>query len=335
MSSVAPGWYKDPADPTVQRYWDGDGWVGASLPADATPPPGPPPGIEQPGAAARQEYAQPTSPTDAVPTHPWSPPAPSWPGAHPAPAQPSEHDHPAGTAIHPATPPGTPADPATPPGASSGWPGPPYRYPPPAPQPRPHGLRLAPLGSRLTARLIDIGVVALLNVAVNGWFVWEYLREIAPLLSAFGDAWRRAAAGDRTTEPLPQPNERADWLVIVILVIATALWFAYEVPALANTGQTLGKRLMGIKVVPVTADERLGFARSLRRWNRLGVPTLLWGCCGIGFLLQLIDCGYVLFDQPLHQALHDKSARTVVVKVSAETPPPRPPDRVESPGGPA
>ncbi len=32
MTSVAPGWYKDPADPTTQRYWDGEGWLGAALP---------------------------------------------------------------------------------------------------------------------------------------------------------------------------------------------------------------------------------------------------------------------------------------------------------------
>ena len=43
MSDIAPGWYKDPAEPTTQRYWDGEGWLGAPLPADATPPDSPPP----------------------------------------------------------------------------------------------------------------------------------------------------------------------------------------------------------------------------------------------------------------------------------------------------
>ena len=44
MSEIAPGWYKDPADPTTQRYWDGEVWIGDPLPADATPPDGPPAG---------------------------------------------------------------------------------------------------------------------------------------------------------------------------------------------------------------------------------------------------------------------------------------------------
>ncbi|MCW2643103.1 MAG: transporter, partial [Dactylosporangium sp.] len=41
MSEIEPGWYKDPAEPTTQRYWDGEGWIGAPLPADASPPAGP------------------------------------------------------------------------------------------------------------------------------------------------------------------------------------------------------------------------------------------------------------------------------------------------------
>ncbi|WP_156313281.1 DUF2510 domain-containing protein, partial [Micromonospora sp. HK10] len=41
--SVEPGWYVDPADPETRRYWDGEGWLGAPIPVDATPPEGPPP----------------------------------------------------------------------------------------------------------------------------------------------------------------------------------------------------------------------------------------------------------------------------------------------------
>ncbi len=51
--------------------------------------------------------------------------------------------------------------------------------------PRPHGLALAPLGLRLVARLVDIGIVFLLNVVVNGWFVWQFVREIAPISEEF------------------------------------------------------------------------------------------------------------------------------------------------------
>lgn len=55
--SIAPGWYKDPAAPETQRYWDGEQWLGAPLPADATPPetpprPAPPPPPPTPSPAA-------------------------------------------------------------------------------------------------------------------------------------------------------------------------------------------------------------------------------------------------------------------------------------------
>ncbi len=183
------------------------------------------------------------------------------------------------------------------------------RYPM-APAPRPHGMPLAASGARFLARLIDILVLLALNAVVNGWFIYQYAKEVSPL---FREVWRRSMAGDRSTSGLVA-SERAGQLQLVIVLLAAALWFAYEVPLVANTGQTLGKKLLGIRVVRLDNPQGLGFGRSLRRWNTLGLPTLLWWC-GIGFLLQLVDVIFVPFDRPLHQALHDKSAFTVVVRV--------------------
>jgi uncharacterized RDD family membrane protein YckC len=95
--------------------------------------------------------------------------------------------------------------------------------------------------------------------------------------------------------------------------VGLALWFAYEVPAVASTGQTLGKRMLGIKVMRLESPDPLGFGRSMRRWNRMGLPTVLWPCCGVGFVLQAVDSLFVAIDRPLHQAIHDKAALTVVV----------------------
>ncbi|SDY10840.1 Protein of unknown function [Micromonospora pattaloongensis] len=334
MSSVAPGWYKDPAEPTTQRYWDGEGWVGAPLPAGATPPPGPPPaepapappaaaplpGVPQPGAS------QPAAPLPGAPLPGAPQPGGSW-----APGPPPQAGHP------PYPPYGPPAGPPAgfPPGPGApppGWPHP-YGHLPPPP-PRPHGLALAPLGARLAARLIDIGMVLLLNVVVNGWFVWQYAQEVSPV---FAEAWRRARAGEQSMDGLPTASERATSLQMVIVLIAAALWFAYEVPSTANTGQTLGKRIMRLRVARLEADGPLGFGRAFRRWNTMGLPTLLWVCC-VGFVLQIVDSAYVLFDRPLHQALHDKSAQTVVVQLPRDATPSHrpgaePEDRSDTPGG--
>lgn len=183
------------------------------------------------------------------------------------------------------------------------------------PPPRPHGYPLATLGARLVARLIDLGLVFALNVLVNGWFVYQYVIQMQPIVA---EAQRRLLAGESLND-LPDSGD-AQTLLIVILLIGAALWFAYEVPAVANNGQTPGKRLLGVKVVRLEGQQPLGFARSFRRWNTMGLPTLLWWCFGIGFLIQLVDVMYALFDRPLQQALHDKSAHTAVIAVARPQP---------------
>ncbi|WP_018222274.1 RDD family protein [Salinispora pacifica] len=306
--SVAPGWYLDPADPGTRRYWDGEGWLGAPIPAEATPPAGPPPPEPEP----KPEPKPATRPDEP------GPPA-GQPGAVAGqPATSGSGTPPPGYGPPPGAPyPGTPGGP--PPGAPyPAWPG-------QQPEPRPHGLPLAGLGARLVARLIDIAVVLALNVVVNFWFVWQYIQQMSPPIA---EAWRRVVDQDTTTEQLPAAGDQAGGLQIAILLIATALWMAYEVPSMANRGQTFGKRVMGLQVLPVSAVAPLGFGRALRRWNTLGLPTLLWFCC-VGFLLQLIDSLSPLFDRPLRQALHDKRAQTVVVQLPRT---PVPNDRPAPPG---
>ncbi|WP_422772151.1 RDD family protein [Plantactinospora sp. WMMC1484] len=314
--TVEPGWYADPAEPTTQRYWDGEGWVGASLPAGATPPPGPPPADEP------EPVPAPTSGAGAAPGSPATPAssagAPAPPGAPGGPAAPW-----GGPPVSSPPPGGTPTG-----GPPPGWPGPYWAAPPP----RPHGLELAPLGARVLARLIDIGLVLLLNVLVNGWFVWRFVQEVEPVTR---EIFRRAMAGESTTEGLPQASPQADGLQVVILLIAAALWFAYEVPSVANSGQTFGKRVMGIKVVALAETEQLGFGRSFRRWNMLGLPVFLWSCCGIGFLIQLVDCALAFFDRPLRQSLHDKRGQTAVVRLPSRAGSPPEPTPNDRSGGPA
>lgn len=273
--SLPPGWYRDPVEPTVQRWWDGEGWLGEALPVDATPPPGPPP---------VRERRVPQVPAVPGPTGAAEPPAPLPPRLRPG-----------------VRPPGA--------GVPPGWP---YRRPPDQAPPKPHGYPLATIGSRMMARLVDIGIVLALNVVANGWFVYLLWTEIAPFVR---EAWRRSVAGESMAN-LPGAGDAGN-LQLIILIVAAALWFAYEVPAIANTGQTPGKRLLRIKVVRLETSQPLGFGRSFRRWNTMGLPTLLWWCFGIGFLLQAVDALFMFMDRPLQQALHDKSAYTVVISVAA------------------
>jgi uncharacterized RDD family membrane protein YckC len=292
MGDIAKGWYPDPADRSVQRYWDGEGWIGDPLPVDATPGDAPPavkpaaPPAPAPAAAEPTTTAPPATTTAAPPGGP----PPSAP--------------PPGTFAPGALPPGAPPPGALPPGTYG-----PYRYPVGMiVAPRPHGHPLAPRFARLVARIIDTLVLLALNVVVNAWLAYQFWQEFRPFLA---QAWQNTQAGVST--PPEALSTRASWLFLAMLGVTVALWFAYEVPAMANTGQTLGKRLMAIKVVRLESTEPLGFRRAWRRWNRLGLPVMLWSCYGVGFLLQFIDCLFVAIDRPLHQALHDRAAATVVV----------------------
>ena len=297
MSSLPAGWYKDPADTSTQRYWDGEGWIGEAIPADAVPPDGPPATQEKP-----VEAPSPATPATPAPL-PWLPPQQpqSPPGWGPMPPPPPGWQPPQGWQ----PPPGWQQPPSwqqVPPGMRRAA----FPYPVEA---RPHGFALAGLGPRLVARLIDIAIVLVLNIVVNGYFGYQIWQEYNPYYQAVLD---QMAKGGSALD-VPQPAGRADGLIWAILIVATLLWLVYEAPAIAGSGQTLGKRIMRIKVVALENTDPLGFGRAFGRWARLGLWTPAWGCCGVGLIFQFIDSLSPAFDQQLRQALHDKTARTVVI----------------------
>ncbi|MDP9798194.1 putative RDD family membrane protein YckC [Catenuloplanes nepalensis] len=312
MSDIAPGWYKDPADPSTQRWWDGEGWLGAPLPADATPPDGPPPpepvpapqapsvtGVDgTPPARDGGPQGWPVGRTAAPPQQAPAHPAPGWPQGTPG------------------APPGWPHG-APPPGWQPGYP---PGYPPPGWVPAPvlpHGMPLAGYGARFVARLIDLGVLTVLVLIANSWFLVQFFQELQvylPLASEY------VAATNRGENPvMPTASDRFSFLQLAMLVVTAMVWFAYEVPQIANSGQTLGKRLMGIKTIALEDGATPGFGRAFRRWNLYGTATLFWSCCGIGLLWQLLDGLSPLFDRHMQRAWHDRVAQTVVVQLPRNT----------------
>lgn len=252
--TIAPGWYPDPVEPEVQRYWDGEQWLGSPIPVDATPPATPPP-----------------------------PPPPEVPATPPAP---SGHQ-------------------MAPVGMAPGLAVPLVQV---DNRVLVQGRELAPLSARFMARLVDILVVTGLNLAVNGWFLYQWFQEMLPVWT---ETQRWMA---RQIPEQPQPTERATDLLYAIVLIATALWFAYEVPATAWRGQTLGKRLFEIKVVRYDGNP-LGFGLSFARWFIMALPNLALGCL---FPLQVVDALWCTWDRPLRQCLHDKRARGVVVQLGPQ-----------------
>ncbi|WP_034594348.1 RDD family protein [Hamadaea tsunoensis] len=177
---------------------------------------------------------------------------------------------------------------------------------PPAGPVRPFGLTLASPGQRLGARAIDLAALLVINIIFNGWFVYQWFVEIIPLTRAYLET------GDLSVLATSRVGE----LELTIVLISYALWFAYEVPVTHTRGQTLGKMMVGLRVIPMEGPDRLSFFRSFRRWSWFGFPFLFFFCCGIfGFAIPIIDNLSVATDQFLHLAWHDRTARTFVVRV--------------------
>jgi uncharacterized RDD family membrane protein YckC len=91
------------------------------------------------------------------------------------------------------------------------------------------------------------------------------------------------------------------------LLLQLALWTLYAGLLNGISGQTLGKRALGIKVVRLTDQAPIGPGPGLLR---AAVQALLGVLCGI---VGIIDSLWPLWDAQ-KQALHDKVAGAIVVR---------------------
>ena len=137
---------------------------------------------------------------------------------------------------------------------------------------------LAGLGQRIGARLLD----------------WVVLIAAGFLLTvAFGEV--------RWGEPFVVP----DWLRVANLLLSVV----YEVVLVALTGQTIGKRLLGIRVVDATTFALPDLGQAGRRALPNVVGLLPW----IGSFAPLLYLRALY--HPRRQGYHDAFASMVVVTV--------------------
>ncbi|MCT9929747.1 RDD family protein [Planotetraspora sp. A-T 1434] len=108
---------------------------------------------------------------------------------------------------------------------------------------------------------------------------------------------------------------------LLVSLIAGAVMVAYEFLMLKRGGQTVGKIVMGIRVVPVGGTLDAGGLSTEVAGKRAAVvygPQLLRWIPIVEYLVgifALVNVLWLLWDKPLQQALHDKVANTIVVKV--------------------
>jgi uncharacterized RDD family membrane protein YckC len=195
-----------------------------------------------------------------------------------------------------------------PPQHQYGYQPPGYEWQPPPQALGPGGLPLAGPGWRLLARLIDGVIVSLISTPLTVPLYIAYFRHLI-------DKVDEVTAATRAGQPAPSVNPYDGTTIkLLALIIAAGLLVSllYEVPQLAVWGQTLGKRICRVRVVPSDGGPRLGFGKAVLRW--LGT----YGGAFVPFfggIYNLLDSLWLLWDRPLQQCLHDKFAKTVVVRV--------------------
>jgi uncharacterized RDD family membrane protein YckC len=160
---------------------------------------------------------------------------------------------------------------------------------------------LASWTSRALARLVDLVVAGLPAMA------------LALILSLALFGLTALGSGGVTGGHFP----------LLFAVVFFLVHTAYETVSLRRWGQTLGKRVVGLKVAPVAAVGRLGrlpIGAVTTRAALYGLPMLLvqipgWLWWPVFWTAVVLIGGMPAWNRPNRQGLHDRIAGTVVLNV--------------------
>ncbi|MET9498207.1 RDD family protein [Streptomyces sp. NPDC006552] len=145
---------------------------------------------------------------------------------------------------------------------------------------------LADSGKRVLARIIDLVLVGI----VVGLLSW-----------AFG-----------TSEYETDPDKIQYGRQFGQSLLAAVLYIGYDTVMMARTGQTLGKKLLKLRVANLDNGATPSVQSNLLRAVVLWLPAVF--CCAC--IWTAICGGWSFFDKPYRQGLHDKAAKTVVVSTA-------------------
>ncbi len=176
-----------------------------------------------------------------------------------------------------------------------------YTLPPRPPPVAPSGAPLAEFGERLLAFVIDAVILAAASLVVwiPAMIIW---------LSLFFGNFETAPDGSLVGEPDPVSLFLSFVAIFgVMFLLIVAIQYVYRVELMFRTGQTIGKRVMKLRVVPLDPTATLTRQTAAIRF-------LIGIAAGLVPFGNLVDGLWQLWDQPFRQCLHDKVARTVVVK---------------------
>jgi uncharacterized RDD family membrane protein YckC len=175
------------------------------------------------------------------------------------------------------------------------------------------GLPLAPIHRRAAARLLDNGLVAAFGFAL-----------VVPVV--IGTIGLGSAGSNTETE-----GGIWNWpIIFTLFTVLSVLPFFYEAVQLSMWGRTLGKRMMHLGVVQVNpAGESITTIQAVWRagvvhvayqigvFFFLALAVMVWDYFAYGMLLvwigALMAYLWAIWDQPLHQSIHDRFSGTLVI----------------------
>lgn len=220
--------------------------------------------------------------------------------------------------------------------------------------------RLAGLGRRFSARIIDfivmLAVAALLLIL---WFtrsldmiqtvIEDALNELTASLQTaidslgdLSDTWDLDSAWDALASLWDSVRSLWDlfvqsvndvlaaFLTALRQLLTTIIWIIviavlYQIVLIAVWGRTIGKLLVGIRVVRVNDGRSPGWVKSIVRYLIINLPFLAW----------LVQMSPVFYDS--RQGWHDRAASTIVIRrhrqKSKPAPAPAPPETADLPKG--
>jgi uncharacterized RDD family membrane protein YckC len=178
-------------------------------------------------------------------------------------------------------------------------------YPPP-PALSPGGAPLADFGSRLLAALIDGAILTgVAMIIVLPVFFTVFFTRMTDVINSTDPA---------TGQPDPATVFSGFFLPLLLvelglIAFTLVIYYFYYVEMLFRSGQTVGKKALKIRIVPLDPSATLTRGMAAKRYLvEFGVSVLVP-------FFQYLDGLWQLWDKPFQQTLHDKFAQTVVIKV--------------------
>ncbi|MFF3948247.1 RDD family protein [Streptomyces sp. NPDC001902] len=139
---------------------------------------------------------------------------------------------------------------------------------------------LAHRGRRLLARIVDGLIIGIPVYGLTG-LIWDY-------------------------------DYNATGAVFSQGVIYAVIYLAYQVFMLTRSGQSLGKKLLKVRVGMLADGTNPTAPAALKRESVYSLVPII-PCCGeIFWIIEVLWCTW---DKPYRQCLHDKAGQTVVVSV--------------------